>query len=132
MRNDKSYLRKKSLLLRKKKHLSVKKFDFNLIFKLIKKNFLKKKITIGGYYPSNYEVNILNFIEKASKNKFKIALPIIKPLGKMSFKCWNYKDRGIPSKFRAPTILDRTIKIISSLEKSNAFVFIQTSGICKK
>ena len=63
MKHDKSYLRNKSLLKRKKKYLTRKKFNFNLIFKLIRKHFNKKKITIAGYYPSNYEVNILNFLE---------------------------------------------------------------------
>jgi len=92
MKNDKTYLRKKSLLLRKKNYLKVKKFNFSLIFKLIKKNFLNKKINIAGYYPSNYEVNILSFIQKASKKNFKIALPVIKPSGKMNFRSWGYKD----------------------------------------
>ena len=92
MKNDKSYLRKRYLLQRKEKYLKVKKFNFNLVFKLIKKFFLKEKITIGCYYPSNYEVNILSFIQKASKKKIKIALPVIKPAGKMSFKSWHYKE----------------------------------------
>ena len=92
MKYDKSFLRKKSLLLRKKKFLTVKKFNYNLIFRLIKKHFHKKKITIGGYYPSNYEVNILKFIEEASKKKFKITLPVIKSSNKMSFKSWIFNE----------------------------------------
>ena len=67
MKYDKSYLRNKFLFQRKKKYLSVKKFNFNLIFNLIKKHFFKRKIIIAGYYPSSYEVNILNFLEEASK-----------------------------------------------------------------
>ena len=35
----KSYLRKKFLLKRKKKYLKAEKFNFNLIFNLIKKHF---------------------------------------------------------------------------------------------
>ena len=58
MKYDKSFLRNKSLLQRKKKYLTVKKFNYDLIFGLIRKHFHNKKITIGGYYPSNYEVNI--------------------------------------------------------------------------
>ena len=92
MKYDKSFLRNKSLLLRKKKYLTVKKFNYNLIFKLIKKHFHSKKITIGGYYPSNYEVNILKFIEEASKKKFKITLPVIKSSNKMSYKSWAFKE----------------------------------------
>ena len=92
MKYDKSFLRNKSLLLRKKKYLTVKKFNYNLIFRLIRKHFYNKKITIGCYYPSNYEVNILKFIEEASKIKFKITLPVIKSSNKMSYKSWVFKE----------------------------------------
>ena len=67
MRYGKTYLRKKFILIRKKNYLKKKKFKFNLIFKLIRKHFLKKKVIIAGYYPSNYEVNILKFIENLTK-----------------------------------------------------------------
>ena len=94
MRYDKSYLRKRSLLRRKKKYLITKKFNFNfnLIFNLIRKHFDTKKIVIAGYYPSNYEVNILNFLEHASKKKFRIALPVIRSSNLMSFKSWVFKE----------------------------------------
>ena len=86
MKYDKSYLRKISLSKKKKKLFKkTKKFNFNLIFKLIKKHFYKKKIIIAGYYPSNYEVNILSFLQNASKKKFKIALPVIKSSGHNEF-----------------------------------------------
>ena len=99
MKYDKLYLRSRSLLQRKKKYLTVKKFNFNLIFKLIRKHFHKKKIVIAGYYPSNYEVNILNFLEEASKKKFKIVLPVIKSSNKMSFKSWIFKEPLYVNKF---------------------------------
>ena len=92
MKYDKSYLRSRSLILRKKKYITAKKFNFNLIFKLIKKHFSKKKIIIAGYYPSNYEVNILNFLQNATKKKFRIVLPVIRSSGKMSFKSWIFKE----------------------------------------
>ena len=99
MKYDKSYLRRNSILQRKKRYLTVKKFNFDLIFKLIKKHFHKKKIIIAGYYPSNYEVNILNFLEEASKKKFKIVLPVIKSSNKMSFKPWIFKEPLYVNKF---------------------------------
>ena len=99
MKYDKSYLRKKYLIQRKKKYLSANKFNFNLIFKLIREHFYKKKITIAGYYPSNYEVNILNFLEKISKKKFKIALPVINSSGGMSFRSWIFKEPLYVNKF---------------------------------
>ena len=92
MKYDKIYLRSKSLLKRKKKYSKTKKFNFNLIFSLIRKHFHSKKITIGGYYPSNYEVNILKFLENASKKKFRITLPVIKSSNKMSFQSWVFKE----------------------------------------
>ena len=99
MKYDKSFLRNKSLLLRKKKYLTVKKFNYNLIFRLIRKHFYNKKITIGGYYPSNYEVNILKFLEEASKKNFRITLPVIKSSNQMSFKSWAFKDPLYVNKF---------------------------------
>ena len=99
MKYGKPYLRSRSLLQRKKKYLTVKKFNFNLIFKLIRRHFHKKKIIIAGYYPSNYEVNILNFLEEASKKKFKIVLPVIKSSNKMSFKLWIFKEPLYVNKF---------------------------------
>jgi len=99
MKNAKFYLRKKSLLARKKNYAKIKKFDFNLIFKLIKKHFLSKKINIASYYPSNCEVNTLSFIEQASKKNYKISLPVVRPAGKMSFKPWKYKGPLYVSSF---------------------------------
>ena len=72
MKYEKAYLRNISLLARKKKYSTEINFNFNLIFKLIKKNFYKKKIIIAGYYPSNYEVDILNFLYKASKKNLEL------------------------------------------------------------
>jgi len=89
---DKAFLRSRFLLQRKKKYLTVNKFNFNLIFKLIKKHLKKKKITIAAYYPTNYEVNILRFIEAASKKNFRIVLPVIKSSSNMCFKLWIFKE----------------------------------------
>jgi len=99
MKYDKIYLRKKFLLQRKKKYLKPEKFNFSLIFKLIKKHFKNKKITIAGYYPSYYEVNILRFLEEASKKKFKITLPVVNTSTLMSFKPWIIKEPLYVSKF---------------------------------
>ena len=99
MKYDKFYLRNISLLKRKKKYLTVKKFNFNLIFNLIKKHFNKKKIIIAGYYPSNYEVNILRFLENAYKKNFKVVLPVIKSTNNMIFKLWNFKEPLCVNKF---------------------------------
>jgi len=92
MIDAKFYLRKRYILKRKKNYLKVKKFNFNLIYKLINKVFSNNKIIIGSYYPSNYEVNILSFIEKIEKRKFKISLPVTKSSGKMTFRTWAFNE----------------------------------------
>ena len=99
MKHDKSYLRNRFLIERKKKYLNSKKFNFSLIFKLIKKHFKNKKIIIGAYYPSYYEVDILKFFKEASKKKFKILLPIVKSATTMSFKIWFPNEPLYVSKF---------------------------------
>ena len=99
MKYDKSYLRKRSLIQRKKKYLNTNKFNFNIIFKLIRKHFSKKKIIIAGYYPSCYEVDILNFLERASKKNFRIVLPVIKSSNTMSYKSWIIKEPLYVNKF---------------------------------
>ena len=77
MKFDKSFLRNQFLLQRKKKYFNAKKFNFKIIFNLIRQHFYKRKIIIAGYYPANYEVNIINFLKEASKKNFRITLPII-------------------------------------------------------
>ena len=99
MKYTKSFLRNKFLSQRKKKYIKGSKFNFNLIFNLIRKHFNKKKIIIAGYYPSNYEVNVLKFLEEASKKNFRITLPVIKSLNQMSFKLWAFKDPLYVNKF---------------------------------
>tara|TARA_Y100000590_G_C15306988_1_gene858651 strand:+ start:172 stop:741 length:570 start_codon:yes stop_codon:yes gene_type:complete len=115
MRHDKNYLRRSFLLKRKKKYLKLKKFNFNLIFKLIKKHFNNQKITIGGYYPANYEVNILNFLKEASEKKFKIALPVVQSSTLMHFKPWIIKEPLYVSKFGILEPENKKKKIIPDL-----------------
>ena len=88
MQVDKSLLRLKFIKKRKKLYSKEIFFSFNKIFSLIKKNFPKKKLSIAGYHPSNFEVNILNFLYQANKKNFKVGLPVIKKDYKMFFKYW--------------------------------------------
>ena len=99
MKSAKFHLRKKSFLIRKRKYLSIKKFNFNLIFKLINKHFKRKKIVIAGYYPSNYEVNILKFLKQAGGYNFKIVLPVLKSSSIMHFKKWAFGNPLYVNKF---------------------------------
>ena len=88
MQVNKSLLRIKFIKKRKKLYSKKTLFSFNKIFFLIKKNFPKKKPSIAGYYPSNFEVNILDFLSQANKKNFKVGLPVIKKDYKIDFKYW--------------------------------------------
>ncbi len=88
MQVDKLSLRLKFIKKRKKLHSTNFFFSFNKIFFFIKKNFPKKKPSIAGYYPSNFEVNILDLLFQTSKKNFKIGLPVIKKDYKIDFKYW--------------------------------------------
>ena len=99
MGSAKAYLRKKSFLIRKKKYLLIKKINYDLIFKLIYKHFKRKKITIAGYYPSNYEVNILDFLKQAKKYNFKVVLPVLKSTTVMNFERWSFGSPLYVNKF---------------------------------
>jgi len=87
MQVDKLSLRLKFLKKRRKLY-STNFFLFDRIFFLIKKNFSKIKPSIAGYYPSNFEVNILDLLYQTSKKNFKVGLPVIKKDYKIDFKHW--------------------------------------------
>lgn len=98
---NKSSIRKKLLKLRKKKYsknLSISSSKFS--------KFLNKKklhsIIIGGYYPFNYELDILNILEKFEKNNFVISLPKITKNNKMNFYQWSFNDPLKINKFGIP------------------------------
>ena len=88
MQVDKSSLRLKFIKKRRKLYSTKIFFLFDKIFFLIKKNFPKEKPSIAGYYPSNFEVNILDFLSQANKKNFKVGLPVIKKDYKIDFKYW--------------------------------------------
>jgi 5-formyltetrahydrofolate cyclo-ligase len=98
---NKSKIRNKIIKIRKKKfdkNLKIQLGKFISFLKIYKLN-LK---SIGGYYPSNYEIDdleILNFLEK--KN-FKVSLPIIKKDNQMNFCSWSSNDPLKINKFGIP------------------------------
>ena len=101
---NKSSIRKKILKLRKKnysKNLLISPFNF---LKYLKKKKFKSKI-IGGYYPYNYELDILNILKLLEKKNYIISLPKIAKNNKMDFYQWSLKEPlkinkyGIPESF---------------------------------
>ena len=60
--------------------------------KIIKKKKKNTTNTLSLYYPSNYEVNVLNFFLLIKKIKIKTLLPITKPNNQMRFVEWQNLD----------------------------------------
>ena len=96
---SKSKIRKKILNIRRKKISQNINFSFFEILKKIKKKNLK---IIGGYYPVNFEVNVLNFLNELEKKGYKISLPVIKKNKEMDFYLWSFKDFLKLNKFGIP------------------------------
>ncbi len=97
----KSKIRKKILNIRKKKNKKNIKFSFLKIFKEIKKNISKEKI-IGGYYPVNFEIDILEFLNKLKAKDLQISLPVIKKKNEMDFYSWSTKNLLKLNKYGIP------------------------------
>ena len=98
---NKSQIRNKIIKIRKKK------FDKNLQINLGKFiSFLKiDKLNlknIGGYYPSNYEIDDLNILDLLEKKNFKVSLPIIKKDNQMNFCSWSRGDPLRVNKYGIP------------------------------
>ncbi len=102
MSDEKSQIRKKFLLKRKKLFSHKIMFPFNDIYKLIKKKFKNKKILLAGYYPINFEVGVINFLSYLSSKGIKTALPIITKNYGMKFKAWNTDESMYLNKYGIP------------------------------
>ena len=111
---NKSEIRKKILNIRKKNDSLNFLISFKEIMKFLKKKKIKGK-TVGGYFPYNYELNIMQVLEKFQKKDYSISLPRIKKNFDMDFFDWKFNDPlnvneyGIPEPFsnrvRYPDIL---------------------------
>ncbi len=88
---NKSSIRKKLLRLRKKKYKKNQSPNPIKIYKFLKNKVSQSKI-IGGYYPFNYELNILNILKVFENNDFTISLPKIMKNNEMNFFKWSKKE----------------------------------------
>jgi 5-formyltetrahydrofolate cyclo-ligase len=98
---NKSQIRNKIIKIRKKKfdknlQINLEKF---ISFLKINKLYLKN---IGGYYPSNYEIDDLAILDLLEKKNFKVSLPIIKKDNQMNFYSWSINDPLKINKFGIP------------------------------
>jgi len=98
---NKTLIRKKILKIRKKKFDKNLKINFSKFISFLKINKLNYK-SIGGYYPSNYEIDDLDILDLLEKKKFKVSLPIVKKDNQMNFYTWSIKDPLKINKFGIP------------------------------
>ena len=76
---NKFKIRSKILKLRKKKFNKKLKINLDKFISLFKLNIQNTK-KIGGYYPSNYEIDDLDVLDFLEKQNHKISLPIVKKI----------------------------------------------------
>jgi len=99
---NKSSIRKKLLKLRKNNYPKNYFLNPTKLFQFLKKKKLKAR-NIGGYYPFNYELNILNILEVfEKKNDFTISLPRITKNNEMNFFMWSKNEPLRINKYGIP------------------------------
>ena len=98
---NKSQIRNKIIKIRKKKFNKNFKINLNKFISFLKIDKLNFK-SIGGYYPSNYEIDDLDILDLLEKKNFKVSLPIIKKDNQMNFYSWSRNDPLKINKFGIP------------------------------
>jgi len=98
---NKSEIRKKIFKIRKHYNYKNLKISLKNILEVLKKKKINRKV-VGGYYPYNYEVDVIKILEKFEKLKYKISLPRIKKESKMDFFSWSIKDPLTINKYGIP------------------------------
>ena len=107
---NKHKLRSKILDLRKKKSNKNFEINLNIFFSFLKNNNYIFK-NVGGYFPSNYEIDDLKILKFLEKKKFNILLPVIKKNNQMDFFKWSANDPLKINKFGIPEPVGRKIFI---------------------
>ena len=79
------------------------------IIKILRKKKIKNKI-IGGYYPYNYEMNVIPVLEKFEKSNYLISLPKIGKNSEMNFFQWSFKEPLNINKYGIPEPISNNIK----------------------
>jgi len=98
---NKSQIRNKIIKFRKKKFDKNLKIDLGKFISFLKIDKLNLK-SIGGYYPSNYEIDDLDILDLLEKKNFQVSLPIIKNNNQMNFCNWSRNDPLKINKFGIP------------------------------
>ena len=90
--SQKFQLRKEYLILRKKKFYDIDKSFFLPLLKLIKLKINKRLFKIALYYPTNFELNVLKFLEFSNILSQEILLPVTDSNNQMNFFSWRTND----------------------------------------
>ena len=105
---NKSKLRSKILKLRKKNFNENLKINCEKFFSFFQKHKFNLK-NLGGYYPSNFEIDDLEILKLFEKKKCKISLPIIEKNNQMNFFKWSSKEPLELNKFGIPEPISKKI-----------------------
>ena len=97
----KSEIRKKILKIRKKRSSNISEINFKYLLKILKKVEISNQI-IGGYYPYNYEVDVIPILKKFKEINYQTSLPKIKKNFEMDFFSWSINEPLSINKFGIP------------------------------
>ena len=103
---NKSDIRKKNFYLRKKNYSKGLLINPIKFLKFLEKNKIKSKV-IGGYYPFNYELDILGILKVLEKKNYIISLPKVSRNKKMNFFKWSLKDPLKINKYGIPETVSK-------------------------
>ena len=95
--DQKKNLRKKYYYLRKKKYYDIDQEFFFPLIKLIKSKLKRKNLNLALYYPSNFELNVLKFLENDYMKNKDVLLPSIERQNNMNFYSWK-KNQALQKK----------------------------------
>ena len=90
--DKKELIRKNFLKKRIKDYFQIDKNFFLPLIRFFKSKNKNKKLIISLYYPSNYEVNILNILDIEYFKKFWFLLPVIEANNFINFCRWKKND----------------------------------------
>ena len=119
----KSKIRKKILKLRKKninKNFKINSYELFSFLKIKKYNFKN----LGGYYPSNHEIDDLEILKLFAKNNYNISLPVIRKNNQMDFFKWSFNEPLRVNKYGIP-------EPISSKKSNPDILFVPLVGYDK-
>ncbi len=105
---NKSEIRKKILKKRKENYFKNLSINKNKFLKFLENNKLNNKI-IGGYYPYNYEIDVLEILKLLKKKNYKISLPKIGKKNQMNFFEWSFDKPLSINKYGIPEPISKKI-----------------------